>query len=114
MHLVDFKTGRVHPRDLKVAEIEREKLESKRYYNQLMLYKWLAQAAYPEYENTVGQIISLTAPNQRELISHYSGKAPDESQEFEKVVVEIIEEMLSSEIPLRRDPDFKYPVFEQN
>lgn len=113
LYLVDFKTGRVQAADVKTNEIERDKLAGKRYYNQLMLYKWLAQAEYPESGNASGQIITLTAPHQRSLISEYTGKA-DEWQAFENVVVEIIEEMLNEDIPLQRNPDFKYPVFEQN
>ncbi|MFN2428959.1 MAG: PD-(D/E)XK nuclease family protein, partial [Cryomorphaceae bacterium] len=113
LHLVDFKTGSVDVREVKTTQIDREKLAGKRYYNQLMLYKWLAKTKYSEYGDTQGQIITLTAPHKRDLTSQYTGKG-DEWEIFEEVMREIIEEMLHTEFPLRRNPDFKYPMFEKN
>jgi RecB family exonuclease len=116
LHLVDFKTGKVQPTELKIdakstedLEAFKEKLSRKPKALQLLMYDWLYDSSQ-ETGEIKHQIISLASPAKRDLFL----EVPDRSEAlelFQDLMSSASQEMLDCEVDLELNEDFKYASF---
>jgi hypothetical protein len=111
IYIVDYKTGKVESSKLTVEHWDIEEIRKNPKSLQLFLYQYLAKTKWPE-QNTVGQIISLPAPSNRDLLAKVKqGNGFDEAA-FEAVLKDIFSEMLNKDLKISKDPKFRFAVFE--
>ena len=120
LYLIDFKTGNVDHRDLKLTvtkkkdsfdlEFLSEKLKSKGKALQLLLYDWLLAKENKKTE-VKNQIISLAAPGKRDLYLEVADRDAALTY-FESFLRNTIVQMLDSSEPIEASESFQYAVFE--
>jgi RecB family exonuclease len=111
IRIVDFKTGNVNSKDLNLDELSVEAFRKKGKALQLLFYQWLGNKDFPD-KKIEPQIISLPKPSDRLLIPSLKIDTGTDRVIFEDVIAEIVEEMLNAEIPIVKNPDYKYSTFE--
>lgn len=111
LHIVDYKTGSVNVNDLKIKDWELEQLRGKPKSLQLFMYQYLAGNYWPE-KTSIGQIISLPAPSKNNLIAQVENSDGFDEKAFEGILLEVFEEMINPELPLVKNDDYRYAVFD--
>lgn len=111
LEIIDYKTGKVEPRDVKdldPSEIHEDKLKNSNKTLQLLTYNWLASQAY-DTDRITAHILTLTAPHRRNFSIAFREET---NAAFENFISEVVQEMLDPEQDFTKNPEFKYSTFE--
>lgn len=111
LEILDYKTGQVDPKDLKVKEFTMEHIAKAPKALQLTTYNWMASLKYPDNKIN-SRIISLPAPDRSGLEILYDKSEKDELEKFEGFLQTVILDMLNPDQVIEKNAEFKYATYE--
>lgn len=116
VRILDLKSGKVDPQDLKVNELLLEALLGKRRYAaQLLVYAWLYLQERPDVDSVQAGILPLQRAASSEPLMMQLPGGPTVTREdlsgIEDLFTEAVIRMMDPSIPIVHDPQSKYCVF---
>ena len=117
-YILDYKTGRVDQKDLKVEDFDTLMEEVKPKANQVMMYAWMAHKQL-QADKVVSGIYSLRDTKLKMYMATIGKEKEDlktvlEKQEFEDIelfIMDVVKDMLNPEKNLIPNADYKFAMF---
>jgi ATP-dependent helicase/DNAse subunit B len=116
VRILDMKTGRVDPRDLKIKEFSLEGIQGpKGYAVQLMVYAWLYLMQHPETDAVQAGILPLQrgASNEPLLLELSGGDtvSREDLPAIGQLLAEAVQAMMDPALPVQHNKDSAYCKF---
>jgi hypothetical protein len=116
VRILDMKTGRVDPRDLKIKEFSLEAIQGpKGYAVQLMVYAWLYLMQHPETDAVQAGILPLQrgASNEPLLLELPGGDtvSREDLPAIGQLLAEAVQAMMDPALPVQHNKDSAYCKF---
>ena len=114
IHLIDYKTGKTDARDLRVESLD-ELLDGRLKAFQLLIYSWLVSDNDPELTSGISASIypfkSYSAGYLPLEFRKSSALEREDLNQLEKILKDIVVEMLEDKTPLKHHPESLYCDF---
>ena len=111
LEILDYKTGNVDAKAVKIKDFTVEQMAKVPKSVQLMTYNWMASAVFGDAKIN-SRIIALPTPYNRNLEILFDRNEKEVVKEFESFLRKVILEMLNPEIVLEKNPEFLYATYE--
>ncbi len=111
LEILDYKTGNVDARAVKIKDFSIEEMAKVPKSVQLMTYNWMASEVFEDAKIN-SRIIALPTPYNRKLEILFERNDKEVVTEFEAFLREIILEMLNAEIVIEKNTEFLYATYE--
>ncbi|NEN22923.1 hypothetical protein G3O08_05350 [Cryomorpha ignava] len=111
LEILDYKSGNVDPKDLKIKDFTVESMTKVPKAVQLMTYNWMASEVYPD-QKINSRIISMPAPYKGDLEILFDKSETEVLGNFEEFLRTVILDMLDPDKLIEKNIAFEYATYE--